>query len=220
MLDVPSWNGQRASQTCLKALEWAAKRMATTVSLGMVLPLSGSKIPIGAGNPLLNAFSGLACLRGLRLFICSASSDAHGAYEEFSDWIIEHDSSLEACHLEIGHSPCLAAGTMMSQHLKHLVVSAATFKAGKCQAAKQLPVLETLCIFGHGGCRELDVLDLSECRHLRRLAMKGVIVHQLLMNRGCVLSYNPAGLLTSLEDPLSGPVGSLLASAGRVALKR
>jgi hypothetical protein len=43
-------------------------------------------------------------------------------------------------------------------------------------------------------------------------------VHQLLMNRGCVLSYNPAGLLRSLEDPLSGPVGSLLAFAGRVAL--
>ena len=207
-----------ASQTCLKALEWAAKRMAMTTSLGMVLLPSGPILPNGAGNPLLNAFSGLACLRALRLFVYRASLDGHGVYEEFSDWILEHAVSLEACDLSTGHSPRLAAGTMMSQHLKHLDISAASFKGGKCQAAKQLPVLETLCINGHGDGRELGVLDLSECLHLRELAMKGVIVHQLLMNRGCVLSYNPAGLLRSLGNPLSGPVGGLLASAGRVAL--
>jgi hypothetical protein len=144
--------------------------MAMTTSLGIILLPSSPILPIGACNPLINAFSGLACPRALRIFVYRASSNDHGLYEEFLDWILEHAVSLEACDLSTGHSPHLAVGTLMSQHLKHLDISAAIFMGGKCQAAKQLPVLETLCVNGHGDGRELDVLDLSECLHLRELA--------------------------------------------------
>ena len=198
---------------CLKALQWAGRRTGMTTS-ALIIDMDEPRgfLPTKIGNQLIKAFPNVASLRNLRRFemdFPSILSDWRQAYELFSDWVLEQTVSLVACKLFLGMSLRLAAGTLTLQWLRHLDTSSFLFKAASFNAAKQLPVLETLRI--HGYC-EVDLVDVSGCMQLRRLAISGVIVHQLLKRFQCLLSYRPGSGGPSTSE------GSHLRSADRVTL--
>lgn len=91
-------------------------------------------------------------------------SDWRQVFELLSDWVLEQTVSLVACRFHFGMSLRLAAGTFTLQWLRHLDTSSFLFRAACFNAAKQLPVLETMRIYGYCG---LDLVDVSGCMQLR-----------------------------------------------------
>ena len=208
----------------MKGFQWTGRRICGATSALTIETLcahfqSGEYTPTEVGNQLIKAFSSAACLRNLRQFEIDFScvlSDWHQAFELFSDWVLEQTVSLVACNLTFGRSFRLAAGTLTLQWLRHLDTYSFLFQAASFNAAKQLPVLETIRIYVFYGDRELDLVDVSGCMHLRRLAIEGVIVHQLLKRVECLLSYKSGRLIH--ENPSTRGASHLLRAADRVTL--
>ena len=193
----------------MECFQWTGRRIGDATSALIINNLrarfqSGESTPTECGNQLIKAFSNAACLRNLRQFEINLScvlSDWHRVFESFSDWVLEQTVSLVACNLTFGRSFSLAAGALTLQWLRHRNVSSHLFHAASFNAAKQPPVLETMRISGFYGDGELDLVDVSGCLHLRRLAIEGVTVHQLLKRFECLLSYKPGRLNMRTPQP-------------------
>lgn len=101
-------------------------------------------------------------------------------------------------------------------------MKADTFKSKHLQAARQLPALETLCMDGLA----VDVIDVTGCRHLQQLDLKGTVARQRLKSPTCSFGFDPTDS-TQLdcfyeepwsEEPWSGALRSNLGSADHATL--
>ena len=209
----------------MKGIQWAGRRVGVTTSALIIIQTLSANFQSEEltstefGDQLIKAFSNAACLRNLRQFgmhFTRLLSNWRQGFESFSDWVLEQTVSLAACDLTFARNLCLAAGTLTLQWLRHLIISSHLFQAASFNAAKQLPVLETMRIDGFCGASQLDLVDVSGCMHLRRLAIEEVIVLQLLKRLECLLSYKPGRL--NYEDPLTRGASHLLRAADRVTL--
>lgn len=173
------------------ALKWAVKRMdcsTTYLSLAVDSPQDmpdhqafSSMLP---GTPHLE---GLRCIELLGS-ICINDDDS-AVFEPFTDclqlfidWLLQHAANLEA--LSVCTSTfALAEGPQLFERLRHLTIPPDILEGGVFHPARQLPVLETLCV--NGNLRES--IDFPECKRLRLLVVKGTVKLHLVKHPACRL---------------------------------
>ena len=175
---------------------------------------------IESGKPLINAFSGATDLDTLRCLRLQAIYPSH-ATEAFCKWLLEHAAGLQACSLDL-RSSNLEAGIVTMHHMRHLELipplGGSTLHFDTFCATGQLPVLETFCIHGSSNT-ELDVLNVAGCCHLRRLALYGVVVRELIKSDLCQLTFDPQHLSMLKSEDWPAQMGSLLGVADQLILK-
>ena len=172
--------GAKFTQNTISGLKWIAQRTsAATTSLRLAFSLLE---PCTEANPLVAAFSGNDQLSNLKCLTCLIPSLPHEARRSghtnatpvgFLDWLLEQATRVEALNIHIKAS-YLPASHITFQHVRHLMMSSHCEGCLRAPSsflvAQQLPALETLLI--EGTCwTVLEVLDMSGCIWLRRLAL-------------------------------------------------
>ena len=182
----------------VSSLTWIAKRTsAATTSLKLAFRMLES---CPEANSLVAALSGVAQLSNLRcltyLPLPLESGRTDPVLVSLLDWLLEQVANIEAMRTCI-RTRHLPASHITFHQMRHLVMTSQGFQASFL-VAQQLPALETLLIAGE--CYNgLEVLDMSGCTLLRRLALSDNVAETLIWE---MASSGPCPLALEMHEPL------------------
>ncbi len=177
------------TQRIISGLHWIAARAGpATTELSLEIWTCKAVSASRCSNPFVQAFSKSGPLDNLKRMHTHLFSPAGAgaAVEIFLKWLLERIPGLET--LTVQQEADFSFAAIQLAHLKHLELYAFRMVDVRDLIATQLPVLETLCMDGYPNYTIVRGVDVSECRHLRRLAFKDTLVQRLIRQLSSRLS--------------------------------
>ena len=150
-----------------------------------------------AENEMIAAFCSAQPL-GQLLYLHAEMYSYHGRIAQcFLVWLLKCVPNLLA--LNLGNMQCPPA-SLSFQSLRHLQVGGENLPR-TFQPARQLPVLQTLCISGLHPELQLQEVNLLGCQQLSKLVMKGFGTQHLLLEPACQCGADLDGLSEECDLP-------------------
>ena len=132
------------------------------------------------------------------------------------EWLLQQSPGLES--LTLCQDSYFSIGSIKLDCLKHLELQAFRVVDVSAHIVTQLPVLETLCLDGFHEYTSVSEIDLAECCHLRRLALKNTVMQRLIRRLSCQLSCHMSFLCRNYRALWSPNMKAILRSAEHIGL--
>ncbi len=199
-------------------LKWAGERAAT---LGLYFPEQkpGSKVDCtGAQAGAMRAMAHWKHLRCFNMYVEDPEAPPNPSFiDELMSWIFQRAPALTAVRV-LQDRVWLDSLTLAN--LRHLEISALGMFSAGFEPARQMPMLETLCLGSHaypGTIVDVQELNLAVCLRLTHLALSRLNVAKLTKPSTCSLSikFCNAG---SFEEVCQGPTRKYLGCAEHIHL--